>query len=197
MEKHTLPGPSGKVLHAPEGLERTPDDLTVDELAYIFDFCVKYEAGDILQHGSGLSSALISQFAGLTVVENDEVRAKKLLDAAPRTDERYNYVVVKSPVGFEGSGTTQKFLLFIMNGLKEPTVAAFERLQASMNDAYEMSDVVMVANGLEVNALRLQVKYLAPFYNVVAIVPSPSGGQKDRYLVHWERNLLTKRKSVL
>lgn len=193
MAEYILPGPEGKVLSEPEGLERTEDDLTPAELGYLMDYCVKYGAFDLLQMGSGLSSAVISQFAALTIVENDDEKAKKLLAAAPPGRDKYNYAMIKAPIGWAGAGATQKFALEVIGGMRKETVAEFERLQHCLSDAYEMSDVVFVVDGLGVNSLRLQIRYLAPYYNVVGIIHS--GG--DRYLVHWERNLLTNRKSVL
>jgi hypothetical protein len=192
-----LPGPSNKVLVEPKGLTRTPDDLTLDELAYLFDYCVKYDVGDIIQSGSGVSTALMSQFAVVTAVENDEKATKRLVAAAPPGPETFNYVVLKPNLSFEGSGTTQKSQIYVINGMREQSIAEFELLQRAMSDAYEWSDVVMVADGMSLNTLRLQMKHLAPYYNVVAIVPSVRDGLKDRYLIHWERNLLTKRKSVI
>lgn len=197
MDAYKLPGPSGRVLTVPAGLERTQADLTDEELDYLLNYCVLYDVNDVLQHGSGRSSSVISQVAGLAVVENDEKMAKSLLAAAPPARETYNYAVLKTPPGFTGSGTTQKFKLFVINGMREQSVAAFEELQRSMNDAYEMADVVFVVDGMNLNALRLQAKYLAPYYNVVTILYSDKTPVKDRYLIHWERNLLTNRKSVV
>jgi hypothetical protein len=190
----TIAGPSGKPLLAPEGLERTPDDLTREELRYLIEFCEKMTVSDILQHGAGLSSALLSQFAAVTVLESDEDKAKILALAAPPKPEAYNYITIKPPIDWPGAGTTQKYQVYVIGGLRKETHEDFTRVQSSFSAAYELSDVVFVADGLSFNMARLQLRWLAPYYNVTNIYPS---GEKDRYLVQWERNLLTTRKSVL